>query len=76
MPRTKCCRDPDQEMRERLFGFACISDIARLTGIDKTTLGRRKKNPRELRLGELEAICKVQGMKIVITKPDYVLEGR
>ena len=77
MPRTNCCRDPDLEMREQLFGITCISELAKRTGITEQTLSRRKKSPRDLRYGELIAICKAQGMKVIITKPDFDLtKGR
>ncbi|MBR6849058.1 MAG: helix-turn-helix transcriptional regulator [Lachnospiraceae bacterium] len=75
MPRSSFCRDPDADLREVLFGISRMSDLSKRTGITEQTLSRRKENPRDLKYGELEAICKAQGLKIVITKPDFVIAG-
>lgn len=60
MPRSTFCRDPDKEIRETMFGIDCLARLSERTGITEPTLGRRKKNPRDLRLGEVLAIIKAK----------------
>ena len=58
MPRSTYCRDPDAEIRETMFGLDCLARLSERTGITEPTLGRRKKNPWDLRLGEARALIK------------------
>ena len=60
MPKTSFCRDPDMELRETMFGIDCLKELSKRTGITEPTLGRRKKNPRDLKLGEIKAIIKAK----------------
>ena len=60
MPRTKCCRDPDEELRELFFGTDNVSELSRRTGMTEPTLSRRKKNPPDLRISEAIAIIKAK----------------
>ena len=60
MPRSTSCRDPDTEIRETMFGIDCLAKLSERTGITEPTLGRRKKNPMELKLGEVKAIIKAK----------------
>ena len=62
MPKTKCCRDPDAELRELFFGTDNVKELSRRTGMTEPTLTRRKKNPPDLRLNEVIAIIKAKNI--------------
>lgn len=64
MPRSML-RDPIAETSRRIFGKKAqpvnLTEVARKTGINKSTLSRRRKDPREMRLQELALIVKATG---------------
>ncbi len=64
MPRSML-RDPIEETSRRIFGRKTqpvnLTEVARKTGINKTTLCRRRKDPREIKLKELALIVKATG---------------